>query len=229
MKLSIIIPTLNESGCITSTLVPLQPLRAAGHEIVVVDGGSSDDTVSLATPLADHLSISPPGRARQMNAGAAMSSGEILLFLHADTFLPPSTHGLLIQKLADTRRRWGRYDVRLSGEHPLLRVIEIMMNLRSRWTEIATGDQAIFVEKDLFNAVGGFPPLPLMEDIALSRTLKRHGPPLCLREYVISSSRRWETRGMVRTLLLMWRLRLAYFFGSDPRHLVRLYYSDESK
>ena len=229
MKLSIIIPTLNESGCITSTLAPLQLLRAAGHEIVVVDGGSSDDTVSLATPLADHISISPPGRARQMNAGAAMSSGDVLLFLHADTFLPPSTHGLLIQKLVDTQRHWGRYDVRLSGKHPLLRVIESMMNLRSRWTGIATGDQAIFVEKDLFNAVGGFPPLPLMEDIALSRMLKRHGSPLCLRERVISSSRRWETRGMVRTLLLMWRLRLAYFLGSDPRHLVRLYYSDESK
>lgn len=219
--ISIIVPTLNEAHDITATLTRLQALRQAGHEVIVVDGGSTDDTVIHAAPLADHLVLAPRERARQMNAGAAAATGDVLLFLHADTMLPLDAAAHIT---ADHSHIWGRFDVRLTGTHPLLRIVESMMNLRSRITGIATGDQALFVERALFLAVGGFPEQPLMEDIALSRTLKRHGRPLCLRAKVTTSSRRWEQNGVCATILLMWRLRLAYFLGADPVHLARLYH-----
>lgn len=223
MRLSIIIPTLNEAAAITATLAPLQALRQAQHEVIVVDGGSDDATAAIAATAADRVVTAARGRARQMNAGAALAAREVLLFLHADTALPADCAELIIAGMRRTRRRWGRFDVRLSGAPPLLRVIETAMNLRSRISGIATGDQAIFVERALFEQVGGFPDQPLMEDIALSRLLKRRGRPLCLRARVVTSSRRWETRGIVRTVLLMWRLRLAYFCGADPRRLARHY------
>lgn len=226
MKLSIIIPTLDEADVIAATLTPLQALRRAGHEVVLADGGSRDATTTLAAPLVDKLLNVPRGRARQMNAGAGAAAGDWLLFLHADTLLPAHVDEIMADALAHARRRWGRFDVRLSGAQPTLRVIEATMNLRSRVTGIATGDQAIFVERALFVRVGGFPELALMEDIALSRMLKRHGPPLCLRARVVTSSRRWESRGILPTVLLMWRLRLAYFFGADPQRLVRRYYAE---
>ena len=219
--ISIIVPTLNESHGITATLTHLQALRQAGHELIVVDGGSMDDTVTHAAPLADRLVTAPRGRARQMNAGAAAATGDVLLFLHADTILPIDAAAHIT---VDNNHLWGRFDVRLSGTHPLLRIVESMMNLRSRLTGIATGDQALFVERALFLVVGGFPEQPLMEDIALSRKLKRHGRPLCLRIKVTTSSRRWEQNGIWSTILLMWRLRLAYFLGADPARLARLYY-----
>ena len=220
-RISIVMPTLNEARGITATLTPLQALRHAGHEIIVVDGGSTDDTMAQAAPLADHLLIAPSGGARQMNAGAAAAAGDVLLFLHADTMLPldAATHIIAVRN-----HLWGRFDVRLTGAHPLLRIVESMMNMRSRLTGIATGDQALFVERALFLAVGGFPEQPLMEDIALSRQLRRHGRPLCLRAKVTTSSRRWEQNGVVSTILLMWRLRLAYFLGADPARLARLYH-----
>ncbi len=221
--ISIIIPVLNEAAGISAALQGLQPLRQAGHEIIVADGGSQDGTAALAAPLCDQLIHAPRGRARQMNAGAAAASGAVLLFLHADTCLPPGADELINAALADSKRRWGRFDLRLSGTHPALRLIETMMNLRSRLSGIATGDQCLFAARDLFERVGGFPDIALMEDIALSRTLKQHGRPLCLRARVVSSSRRWETRGILRTILLMWRLRLAYFFGADPQSLARDY------
>jgi rSAM/selenodomain-associated transferase 2 len=220
---SIIIPTLNEAGQIVATLQALQPLRAAGQEVIVVDGGSSDDTVALARPLADTLP-SPRGRSRQMNAGAAQARGDILLFLHADTTLPQHALPAMLDGLSHSGRAWGRFDVRLSGRQAMLRVIERMMNWRSRVTGIATGDQAMFVRREVFQAVGSFPDIALMEDIALSRTLKRTcGAPLCLSTPVVTSSRRWEEHGILRTMLLMWRLRLAYFLGASPARLARLY------
>ncbi len=230
-RLSIIIPVLNEAATLTVTLLALQPLRAAGHEIIVVDGGSHDASLSLAEAWADQVIRTERGRARQMNAGATIAHHEVLLFLHADTQLPPHADQLIIEGLQKSTRRpshlhahiWGRFDVQLSGKYFLLRVIECSMNWRSRLTGIATGDQAIFICRDLFQRVGGFPDIPLMEDITLSRTLKRHGPPLCLQQRVITSSRRWEQRGIVRTLLLMWRLRLAYALGTDPQRLAQLY------
>src|SRR3569832_2175641 len=229
MKLSIIIPTLDEADVIVATLTPLQSLRRAGHEVVLADGGSRDATTMLAAPLVDKLLSGQRGRARQMNAGAGAASGDRLLIIHADTLLPAHEDEIMFDALALARGLWGRFDVRLSGVHTPLRVIEATMNLRARVTGIATGDLAIFVERALFVRVGGFPDLALMDDIALSRMLKRHGPPLCLRAQVVTSCRRWESRGVVRTVLLMWCLRLAYFFGADPQRLVRRYYAEQPR
>lgn len=225
-SLSVIVPVLNEAAGVAACLGGLQALRAAGHELIVVDGGSRDATVSQATPLADAVIPSPRGRARQMNAGSRRARGEVLLFLHADTWLAPDAGRVILDGLAWHRKGWGRFDVRLSGGHPCLRVVERLMNWRSRLTGIATGDQAIFVRKDWFEAIGGFADIPLMEDIDLSRRLKRLGAPLCLKESVLTSSRRWERRGILRTVLLMWRLRLEYYLGADPARLARCYDSE---
>jgi rSAM/selenodomain-associated transferase 2 len=222
-RLSIVVPTLNEAGAVGATLAALQPLRARGCEVIVADGGSTDATAGLARPLADAVVSSRPGRAHQQNAGAAAASGEVLLFLHADTRLPRDAHLLVSEGLRRSGRGWGRFDVRLTGRHPMLRTIERMMNLRSGLTGVATGDQAIFVRRDWFHTVGGFPDIPLMEDVALSKALKRLGPPLCLRETVATSSRRWEQHGVYRTMVLMWGLRLAYWLGADPARLADRY------
>ena len=222
-RLSIVMPVLDEGEAIAGALDALAELRALGVEVVVVDGGSQDATVQRARLRADHVLASPPGRALQMNAGAAKASGDVLLFLHADTRLPPEAERLVLDGLARSTRHWGRFDVTIAGRHPMLPVIAFMMNLRSRITGIATGDQAIFVKRDAFREAGGFPAIPLMEDIALSKKLKRAGRPLCLRERTVTSGRRWETHGVFRTILLMWRLRLAYFFGADPATLARRY------
>lgn len=221
--LSIIVPCLDEAQGITTTLSALAPLRARGAEVVVVDGGSSDGTAERAAPLADAVIAAPRGRASQMNAGAARARGEILLFLHADVLLPEGADGLIVDGLQRARRGWGRFDVTLSGSHPLLRVVGALMNLRSRLTGIATGDQAIFVTKSLFTAAGGYPEIALMEDIELSRRLKHFGPPLCLKHRLTASARRWEQHGVLRTVLLMWRLRLAYWMGADPAKLAVRY------
>jgi len=227
-KISIIIPVLNEAGCISQTLSALQALRTAGHEVVVVDGGSEDDTIALCQPLSDHVIKAPRGRSRQMNVGAQAATGEIFLFLHADTFLPQDGDRLILDGLRQHDRSWGRFDVRLSGTQLFLRIVECLMNWRSRLTGIATGDQGIFVKRKLFEAVGGFPDIDLMEDVALSRILKRLGPPLCLRERVLTSSRRWDKNGILRTVFLMWRLRIYYALGSSPKRLAHRYGSLKS-
>ena len=222
--LSIVIPALDEAAGIGATLALLAPLRAAGHEVIVVDGGSGDGTPDLARPLADRVLGAPRGRASQMNAGADAASGDVLLFLHADTRLPPGAERAVLEGLAASGARWGRFDVRIEGRHPLLRLVAWLMNRRSRLTGIATGDQAIFVARDAFAAIGGVPPLALMEDVELSRRLKRVSPPLCLRERVVTSGRRWESRGVLRTVALMWWLRLRYLLGASPERLRRIYY-----
>ncbi len=221
--LSIVIPCLNEAGGIADALSALAPLRARGAEVIVVDGGSQDDTAARAAPHVDLVISSQRGRAVQMNAGAARARGEILLFLHADTLLPEAADALVVEGLQRARRGWGRFDVTIAGRHPLLGMIARFMNLRSRLSGIATGDQAIFVTKSLFTAAGGYPEIALMEDVELSRRLKRFGPPLCLRHRLTTSGRRWETRGVLRTIFLMWRLRLAYRFGADPTKLAMRY------
>jgi rSAM/selenodomain-associated transferase 2 len=191
--------------------------------VIVVDGGSADATAGIARPLADEVIASHPGRARQQNAGAQAAIGDVLLFLHADTLLPADADARVIDGLMRSGRGWGRFDVRLSGRAPALRMVERMMNLRSRVTGIATGDQAIFIRADWFRCVGGFPQIPLMEDVALSKALRRMGAPLCLRDRVRTSSRRWEERGVLRTILLMWRLRAEYALGADPARLADRY------
>ncbi|MDD3518793.1 MAG: TIGR04283 family arsenosugar biosynthesis glycosyltransferase [Chromatiales bacterium] len=222
MRISVVVPALNEASAIVDTLSRLQTLRDRGHEIIVVDGGSDDETSVLAQPLADRVITSARGRARQMNEGAAAAEGDVLWFLHADTHAPLGAERALVSAV-QTGAQWGRFDVRLSGHHPLLPVIAGMMNLRSRLTGIATGDQGMFVTRAAFDAAGGFPDIPLMEDIALSRALRRVAWPACLRMQLLTSGRRWETHGVWRTVLLMWRLRAAYWLGADPAELARRY------
>jgi rSAM/selenodomain-associated transferase 2 len=223
MRLSIVIPALDEAPRIVAALEALQPLRAQGHEVIVVDGGSTDGTLELARPLADRAFASAPGRARQMNAGAKAATGETLLFLHADSTLPTEAARAVAEAL-DGGRRWGRFDVTLSGRARTLMLVAAMMNVRSRWTGIATGDQGLFVERALFEDIGGFPDIPLMEDIALSKALKRKtGRPAALRSRVVASGRRWERHGPWKTILAMWRLRLEYALGADPAALARRY------
>ena len=223
MSLSIIIPALDEAEHIVATLDSLQPLRRRGVEIIVADGGSSDNTANLARERADQVLTVPAGRARQMNAGAAAARGEILCFVHADSRMPKGADGLIVDGLSRSRRSWGRFDVSIAGTHPMLRVIAQLMNWRSRLTGIATGDQGLFLTRSLFEAAGRFPEIALMEDIALTRQLKRYSPPLCIAHRLTTSGRRWEKHGVWRTMLLMWRLRLAYFFGADPDRLARQY------
>lgn len=220
--LSIVVPVLDEAVGIAAALAPLQPLRQAGVEVLVVDGGSRDATLEVATPLADLVLVAPRGRGSQMNAGAARARGATLLFLHADTRLPAGAVEAVVAAIA-AGACWGRFDVAIEGRLAGLGMVATMMNLRSRLTGIATGDQAIFVTRAAFEQVGGFPDLPLMEDIALSTRLKRIARPACLRQRVVTSGRRWEKHGLWRTILAMWRLRLRFFFGADPQALAREY------
>ena len=222
MRLSVVILALNEAHHIGALLADLAEARAAGVELILVDGGSTDGTAALAAPAVDRVLTAPRGRANQMNAGARAAAGEVLWFLHADSRLPPEAPAALLHVCA-RGVLWGRFDVRLSGPMPVLRLVERAMNLRSRLTGIATGDQGIFVTRAAFERVGGYPEIPLMEDIALSKALRRLARPACLRTRITTSSRRWEEQGALRTILLMWRLRLAYALGADPRRLARLY------
>lgn len=226
VRLSIVMPVLNEAPGIEAALQSLQAMRARGAEVIVVDGGSTDGTSGLARPLADRVIVAPRGRARQMNAGAAVAQGRVLLFLHADTRLPEQADREVREAIGDVcdgGRPWGRFDVAIEGRSSWLKLVACMMNLRSRLTGIATGDQAIFVSRPVFRAVGGFPDIPLMEDIALSRALNHLGRPVCLATRLTTSGRRWETHGVWRTILFMGWLRLRYFLGADPVRLAREY------
>lgn len=221
-RLSIVMPVLNEAAGIVATLAALSPLRARGAEVIVVDGGSSDNTLALAAPWADSLLVFPGGRARQMNAGAARATGEVLLFLHADTQLPPGADNLVLEALRGNAA-WGRFDVRIDGAPWMLAVVATLMNLRSRWSGIATGDQAIFMRRGLFESVAGFPDQPLMEDVEISRRLRAVSRPVCLRAKVRTSGRRWESRGVWNTIFLMWRLRWRYWRGEPAAALAEAY------
>jgi rSAM/selenodomain-associated transferase 2 len=221
--LSIIIPTLNEADGIVDALNALSQLRGDGAEVIVADGGSQDRTAELAQPLCDKFVEAPRGRGAQMNAGAQVATGGILLFLHADTRLPDKAGRLVLGGLATSKRLWGRFDVEITGRGSLLPVVAGLMNWRSRLTGIATGDQAVFVDRRAFVQVGGFPDVPLMEDIILSRRLRQISMPLCLTARAVTSGRRWDEHGPVRTILLMWRLRAAHSLGADPHALARAY------
>ena len=222
MNLSIVMPVLNEAAEIEAALRALTPFRQRGVEVIVADGGSRDGTAGLARLFADYVITAPRGRASQMNAGAAAAHGDIFLFLHADTRLPENADTIVLDSIARSGRAWGRFDVRIDGGG-LLALVSLAMNWRSRLTGIATGDQAIFVTRTTFEAIGGFPSIALMEDVALSARLKRIGPPLALRARVTTSPRRWRKHGTLRTMLLMWQLRLRFFLGADPVKLARAY------
>ena len=223
MRVSIIVPMLNEAPGLPGVLARLVELERQGCEILIVDGGSDDGSVSLAERAGFRVLASPKGRARQMNLGAAQATGDVLLFLHADTLLPEGALTTLRQTMLKTAAVWGRFDVLIDGAHPMLRVIATLMNHRSRWTGIATGDQAIFVTRKAFEAVGGYPDQPLMEDIELSRRLRALARPACIGTPVRTSGRRWESRGVWRTVLLMWRLRWAYWRGTPAEQLAQRY------
>ena len=221
-RLSIVMPVLDEADGIGAALQALRPLRERGHEVVVSDGGSSDGTRELAARGADRVLAAPRGRARQMNAGAEAATGDVFVFLHADTKLPGEADRAVFEALG-RKSGWGSFPVRLSGAHPSFRVIERMISLRSRLSGIATGDQAIFVARDLFRTVGGFADLALLEDVELCRRLRRIARPVRPRAPVVTSSRRWEAGGIVRTTALMWWIRGAYALGVSPDRLVRHY------
>jgi rSAM/selenodomain-associated transferase 2 len=225
--LSVVMPVLNEAAGIRASLDALAPLSAGGGaEVIVVDGGSRDGTAALCAGRADQVLQVAAGRARQMNAGAAQARGARLVFLHADTRLPANAAALIEHALGPGGHGWGRFDVHIEGTSALLPVVAALMNLRSRLTGIATGDQAMFMRKSVFDAVGGFPEQPLMEDVEMSRRLKRTpgiGAPACLRERVVTSGRRWDQRGALATIVLMWRLRLLYWLGASPERLARAY------
>jgi len=228
MKLSIIIPMLNEAPQLPELFAHLLPMQRAGCEIIFADGGSDDGSATLANVAGFHVVNAQRGRARQMNAGAAEATGEVLLFLHADTQLPEGAMHHITQSLSQGehcpgKHVWGRFDVCITGRPFMLNVIGRMMNWRSRLTGIATGDQAMFVQRAAFEQWQGFPDQPLMEDIELSKRLKTLSRPACLKQCVTTSGRRWETRGVWQTIFLMWRLRWQYWLGADAAHLVRLY------
>lgn len=231
MNLAIIMPVLNEADTIAGALDALEPARVAGAEVIVVDGGSGDRTREIAARRGARAIDAGRGRATQMNAGAAATRAETLIFLHADTRLPDGAIDM-VRAAVDAGgdvggpaggHAWGRFDVRIAGAGPPLALVAALMNLRSRLTGIATGDQAMFMTRAAFAAVGGFPEIALMEDVEMSRRLRRLSRPLCLRARVTTSGRRWEKNGVWRTIMLMWRLRLAYWLGADPNALARRY------
>ncbi len=225
LSLSVIVPVWREAASIQSFLQSLQQVRAAGHEVIVVDAGSDDGTADLAGPWCDQVLTGGKGRALQMNAGAEAARGNVLLFLHADTLLPETVIDHL-ERFFDSPQQWGRFDVRLSGQRAIFRVVAWFMNRRSRLTGIATGDQAVFVRTSVFRALQGFAPIPLMEDVELSKRLRSLSRPYCVGDPVITDSRRWEQGGAWRTIFLMWRLRWRYWRGESPELLAAAYQAD---
>ena len=221
MNISVIIPVLNEEKTIAATLHALVPLQP--HEIVVVDGGSDDRTGEISRQLGAKVLTAERGRARQMNYGARHATGEVLLFLHADTRLPVSALRDITSALDDTRCDGGRFDVELEGGHWMLKIVGALINYRSRATKVGTGDQAIFVRREVFTRMGGYPDIPLMEDIVLCRALKRLGRVACLRSRVVTSARRWESDGIWRTIFRMWTLKFLYLAGVSPARLKQFY------
>ena len=221
MRLSVIIPVLNEEKSIATTLAALRPLKP--DELLIVDGGSTDGTKQICRRLGITVISSERGRAVQMNSGASHATGDVLLFLHADTRLPASAVDDIRAALTDSRCVGGRFDVELDGDHWMLKTIGRMISLRSRLTKIGTGDQAIFVRRAVFEAIGGYPEIPLMEDIALSRALKRTGKIACLKSRVVTSARRWQAEGVWKTIVKMWTLKSLYLLGVSPLRLKRYY------
>jgi len=223
LRFSIIVPILNEMGQLPDLFAHLLPYQRSGCEVIFADGGSDDGSVKLVEVAGFSVVRAPRGRAQQMNAGAAQAHGDVLIFLHADTRLPSAALSYISRALTVDNRCWGRFDVRITGKAFMLRVIGNMINWRSRWTGIATGDQAIFVNRAIFEQLHGYPAQPLMEDVELSKRLKKFSHPACIAHNVSTSGRRWETYGVWHTIVLMWKLRFAYWRGVDAAKLAKVY------
>ncbi|VAW52802.1 hypothetical protein MNBD_GAMMA07-1943 [hydrothermal vent metagenome] len=226
LTLSIIIPCLNESTHIVSSLKKLQKIRSKGHEIILCDGGSKDNTLALANNLADHILNTQPGRAKQMNMGAQIASGDVLCFLHADTIIPANFEAIITHELHQSDKIWGRFNIKLSNSFWPYRVISWFINTRSCMSGVATGDQGIFIYKENFLKLKGYADIPLMEDIEISKRLRKTSRPICInKSFLITSSRRWEQFGIFKTVILMWHLRLRYFLGASPTELAKFYHN----
>ena len=221
MQISVIVPVLNEEKSIAATLQALAHLQP--YETIFVDGGSQDRTAEIAAECGVKVIPSERGRARQMNRGARQASGEVLLFLHADTRLPPTAFSDIAGAMGDPRNVGGRFDIELDGKHWLLPLVGRLISYRSRLSKVATGDQALFVRRAVFQRMGGFADIPLMEDIAFCRRLKGLGEVACLRSRVVTSARRWEVDGVWRTIFRMWTLKLLYLTGVSPARLKQFY------
>lgn len=223
--LSVVVPLLNERPLLDEVLAEVAHWQARypAVEWLFVDGGSRDGSRQCLQSAEVTLLDSLPGRARQMNAGAAQAAGQWLLFLHVDTQLNAAAIDALLALCQREITGWGRFDVRLQGRPAMLRVVARMMNWRSRLTGIATGDMGIFVQRDLFAEIAGYTEQPLMEDIEISKRLRRERWPHCLPQRITSSGRRWESRGVWSTIALMWRLRLQYFLGTPAEQIARRY------
>ncbi len=223
-NITIIIPVLNDVEALKTLLPTLQVFRQQGHEVLLIDGGSADASVSYSRALVDRILMTGTGRGRQMNLGAENARHNILWFLHADSRVPDDAPEIIVRALSDKDKHWGRFDVRFDQSGIAYRIIAAMMNLRSRLSGVATGDQGIFARHDSFHGVRGFRPIPLMEDVALSKSLRKLSWPVCLRSKLQTSARRWHSQGVMKTVLLMWGLRLGFFLGVNPERLAAIYY-----
>ena len=226
-SVAIIMPVLNEAAILESRITDLRQLQTWA-ELCIVDGGSADSTVALARTITPHVLCCQPGRALQMNRGAEEAHAEYLLFLHGDTVLPADFEAF-IAALGNARPFWGFFPVQLVPGGRVLTVVERCINWRSRLTAVATGDQAIFVRRELFERLSGYAAIPLMEDVELSKRLRQFAQPFRWGSAVQTSSRRWQQRGVVPTVLQMWDLRLRYFLGASPQHLHARYYGKTVK
>jgi rSAM/selenodomain-associated transferase 2 len=224
-RLSFVIPVLNEASGLGALLAALERDFPAA-ERVVVDGGSNDDSAAIALRGAHAVLLGEPGRANQMNLGAAVARGDTLCFLHADT--TPEFDEAALHAALDGEFAWGFCRVALRSRLPALRMVSAFMNRRATLTGIATGDQMLMVDRELFAEQGGFAAVPLMEDVEICKRLRRVVRPRALPLVVCSSGRRWEDNGVIATILLMWALRLAFWFGVSPERLWRLYYGRRS-
>ena len=223
LKLSIIVPVLNEAQFLSRQHNLFKSLLREGHEIIIVDGGSEDKSVLIARSVDCETFITKASRGYQLHFGAMKSKNDTLLFMHADTLLPESATALISNVLTRSKKHWGRFDVSFNNSNLIFSIIAWFMNKRSCLTGVVTGDHAIFVNRDIYIRSGGFEDIPIMEDIEISKRLKKFSMPICLHDKVITSSRKWEAQGIIRTILKMWILRLLYFCGIPPRKLERLY------